>query len=290
MFQSTAFLYVMIVGHSLASVSCVPASGQRAIQACECGNGKLKLWGPGGPHTALVQPAELFNNLNQNMTDIEVCWGPENTWREMALECAAGLYSAAQQQMSGFLRIYGDAIDEASVYPITMHISTVVVNKGNPKEITGLQDLFDMSKDIKLVVNDGNYHDTLTSATGLWEDVVGRTFNVDDMIATRKKIIYFASGSGDARDTLLGINDAVEDQADAWITWNDWVVANPDIFESIPISSEYAIARDVSIVGTKNTSESDPDIVQSFVDYLRSDDQNVNEAMQAAGYSKQFIL
>ena len=36
---------------------------------CECGNGKAKLWGPGGPHTALIPAAEIFNQQQARTGD-----------------------------------------------------------------------------------------------------------------------------------------------------------------------------------------------------------------------------
>eukprot|EP01083_Nonionella_stella_P041750 113074_1 len=79
---------------------------------CQCGNGKAKIWGPGGPHTALIPAADLFNVRQKANGDsegaipIEICFGPESTWREQALECAGGLMTAAEQQVAGFARVY----------------------------------------------------------------------------------------------------------------------------------------------------------------------------------------
>ncbi|KNC82255.1 hypothetical protein SARC_05462 [Sphaeroforma arctica JP610] len=209
-----------------------------------------------------------------NPMEIDICWGPEDTWRSSAMECAGGFFTAAQQQLGGFLRVYEEIVDESTVMPITLHVSAILVNKGNPKGIESINDLFIPNQNIKLVVNDGNYHDNLTSATGLWEDVVGRSFN----------------GSGDARDTLLGTNPDVDEQADAWITWNDWTVANSDVFDEIPIDLRYIIARDVSIIATDKTSESNVVLLQQFCDFLQSDDDDVNAAMQSARFHKSWAF
>ena len=89
-------------------------------EACTCGNGRAKLWGPGGPHTALVPAAELWNLQNPSQLPVEVCFGPEPTWRERALECAAGFFAGAEQQLSGFLRVFASRVEGKPVAPITL--------------------------------------------------------------------------------------------------------------------------------------------------------------------------
>ena len=89
------------------------ALARGAEEPCSCRNGRMKLFGPGGPHTALIPAAELYNVLDPLREDIEICFGPESTWRAAALECSAGLFAAAEQQMSGLLRVYSTVIDVA---------------------------------------------------------------------------------------------------------------------------------------------------------------------------------
>jgi hypothetical protein len=103
--------------------------------SCTCGNGKAKIWGPGGPHTALIPAAELFNSQEGRSgdEDIEICFGPESNWRDQALECASGLMPAAEQQTAGMIRLYNDILDTdtaGSGYgsiatPLTMHVATL---------------------------------------------------------------------------------------------------------------------------------------------------------------------
>ena len=65
--------------------SLVAAQSENLTDAsCKCGNGKVKLWGPGGPHTALLPAQELFNKQQEDGQEIELCWGPEANWRAEA--------------------------------------------------------------------------------------------------------------------------------------------------------------------------------------------------------------
>lgn len=250
--------------------------------SCECGNGKIKLWGPGGPHTALVPTAELFNNgRHEQEPQIEVCWGPEGNWRETALECAGGLFSAAEQQMAGFLRVYGTITDNHAVTPITLHAATLVVLAGNPLEIQGLRDLVER-EDVRVVVNDGNYRDTLTSGTGVWEDVVGRLDSVDAIASVRSKIVRYAAGSGEARDALLG------GDADVWFSWYDWAVAYSEAFDSVALHPDHNIARPLSLAVCSDggtTRDRNPDVVEAFIAFLQVSPEATAE-MERAGWFK----
>lgn len=252
--------------------------------SCTCGNGKAKIWGPGGPHTALIPAAELFNeaNTDSDASPIEICYGPEHTWREQALECAGGLMTAAEQQAAGMARIYKEILDTSTgrysdlATPLTMHGTTIIVPKGNPKGITSLADIIKRD-DIGMVVVDGNYHDTLTSGTALWEDIIGRTGKLADTANLRDKICYVASGAGDARNQLM---DSEETGCDVWLYWHDWIIANPDKFDEIELEEKLTIYRDLAVMPTTNP---DGDVVQDFISFVL-DSSEANAAMEDEGW------
>ena len=267
----------------LAPLVLLACLASASAEDCACGNGKLQLWGPGGPHTALVPAALLFNvEAPSGQPLLEICWGPEATWREKALECGAGLFAGAEQQMGGFLRVYAAAgADKDAVAPITMHASVLIVPAGNPLQLTGLRDVIDRAG-LRVVVNDGNFRDSLTSATALWEDVVGRTGSVSATERVRAKIIAFAAGSGEARDLILG------GEADVWFSWLDWGVANPTGFDLVPIEREFVIARDLALVPT-NRSVEDGLVVGAFIEFLQQS-PGANAVMELAGWFKEGAL
>jgi len=248
--------------------------------ACSCNNSNIKLWGPGGPHTALLPVAKLFNDLNPEQPRIEICYGPESTWRSAATDCGAGLFTAAEQQTAGFLRIYESIIDVPNqnqvVHPITMHSAVLIVNKDNPQNISSVQDLLD--KHVGIVVNDGNFHGTLTSGTGVWEDVVGRTRHISDLSAFRSKILRYASGSGDARDALLQEDNGIE----VWVSWFDWAVANSDKFAFVALSKELEILRPLEIIVTKNEGHT---LVTEFAEFAASS-MEADALMELGGWHK----
>jgi len=292
----------------MAIASLAHAQDQEESSSCKCGNGKAKIWGPGGPHTALIPVADLFNAAqNESRAEIEICYGPEGNWREDALECASGLMTAAEQQTAGFLRNYESILARATANesnateflasgsmpqpqpatPITMHKATLVVLNGNPKNISSLEDILNRD-DVGVVVNDGNMYGTLTSGTAVWEDVVGRTGKLADLSNIRDKICFVAAGSGAARDQLLDESNG----CDVWISWHDWAVANEDKFDEIDLPSDQVIYRDLNIIPVAATrGEEDgggsPSVVDDFITFAL-ENAEAEMAMEAAGWFKEF--
>lgn len=124
--RATANALVLIA--ATVWIHAAASSSMSSEDPCTCGNGKTLLFGPGGPHTALVPAATIYNTEHPLLVDIEICFGPEATWRAAALQCSAGLFAAAEQQMAGFLRVYGSVIDRARpVTPVTMHAAVLIV-------------------------------------------------------------------------------------------------------------------------------------------------------------------
>lgn len=262
--------------------------GAISEEPCTCGNGKAKIWGPGGPHTALIPVAELFNaQVNtkgqEPKVEVEICYGPESTWRSDALQCASGFMTAAEQQTAGFIRTYEDILDTSGGYgsvgtPLALHKTVLLVPAGNPKGITSLDDLLERD-DVGMVIVDGNYHGTFTSGTALWEDVIGRTAQLEDTVNLRQKICYVASGAGDARNQLL---DTENTGCDAWIYWEDWAVANPTIIEAINLPPSLEIFRGLSVIPTINHGGS---VVEDFISFALSSEEANNAMENAAWYA-----
>ena len=277
----SAALVLLLASASRGTV----VQADEAGEPCSCGNGKVKLFGPGGPHTALVPVARLFNEERNDEPEIEVCWGPEATWKETAAECGAGVFAAAEQQMAGFLRVFAPAAPPLAASPVTMHASVLIVPRGNPLAIADLADVI-TRPELRVVVNDGNFRDSLTSGTALWEDVVGRTGSVRAMAQVRAKIVAFAAGSGEARDMILN------GEADVWFSWHDWWVANQEAFDAVSVGDKHAIARDLSLVPFLNTSYLLPCEVEQVIEYIDfvRDSPLANLEMEMAGWFKEDVF
>jgi accessory colonization factor AcfC len=74
----------------------------------------------------------------------------------------------------------------------------------------------------------------------------------------RRNIVAFGKGSGETLKAFKDLN------ADAWITWPDWVATHPDILEEVPLPPERQIWRDVNVTLSSNA---DPE-AKLFLDFL----------------------
>nr|MDX8317385.1 accessory colonization factor AcfC [Agrobacterium rosae] len=81
---------------------------------------------------------------------------------------------------------------------------------------------------------------------GLWEDMAGRTGDIEKVKALRANIKTFAANSAEAKKAWT------EDKSyDAWIIWNIWQVANPKLADVVEVEPDYRIYRDTGIVLTE---------------------------------------
>lgn len=215
----------------------------------------INLYGPGGPDKVLKELAEIYNK--KTGVKVNVNFGPQATWNEKAKQYADILYGASE--LSG-IAIANDHKENFSIYdiePIFLRRAVILTKKGNPKNIKGLKDL--ASKNIRVVVPDGMGISN-TSGTGVWEDMIGRTQDIELVKKLRKNIVLFAPNSGSARNAFLN------DEVDAWITWIDWARSNPEYGEIVEIEKDLVVYRDVNIAVKKEAT----DEVKRFVKFLQS--------------------
>lgn len=198
-------------------------------------DGVVRLYGPGGPHPALINAAASFEKKTGQR--VEVIYGPESKWSKEAQQRADIIFSASEQSMTAYLENY-PFITSKDVKPMFIHPAVIAVAKGNPKNIKSFEDL--INRPLKIIVTEGKgtYN---TSGTGLWEDIAGRLGKLDDIKKTRANIVAFEQGSGAAFKAFQDL------KADAWITWNDWTIANPAKMDMVAIEPERRIYRDFNL-------------------------------------------
>ncbi|AKJ43427.1 substrate-binding domain-containing protein [Pragia fontium] len=198
-------------------------------------DGVIRLYGPGGPHTALIKAAASFEKKTGQ--EVEVIYDPEKKWSQEAQQRADIIFSPSEQSMTAYLENY-PFITSKDVVPLFIHPAVIVVAKGNPKNIKSFEDL--IKQPVKIVVTEGKgtYN---TSGTGLWEDIAGRLGRLDDIKKIRSNIVAFEQGSGAAFKSFQQL------KADAWITWSDWPIANADKVDMVTIEPERRIYRDFNM-------------------------------------------
>lgn len=157
--------------------------------------------------------------------------------------------------MTDFVIAMEGRIDETEVMPLYLRPYAILVRPGNPKKISGVQDI--LRRDIKVLVVQG------AGQTGVWEDMAGRKGNITTVKALRRNIVGYAKNSAEARQKWID-----ERQIDAWLIWNIWEVANPEIADVVEIEPDYAIYRDTNVVLT--THGKSKQSAKAFVEFLGS--------------------
>ena len=217
-------------------------------------DGVIRLYGAGGPDTAFKKVAAVFTA--QTSVKVEVTGGPEPTWSRKAQADADVIWGTAEEDITALLETYTN-FAWADVTPIYIRPAIIAVRKGNPKHISGFEDL--LKPGMRLVVTEGAGVAN-TSGTGVWEDVAGRTGSLDDVKRFRGNIVGFGKGSGPSFQMFVAKN------ADSWITWPDWAITHPDVVEIVELSEQRRIWRDVNVV---LASDADPR-ARRFLDFLES--------------------
>lgn len=215
-------------------------------------DGVVKLYGAGGPHTAFQRVADAWQK--QTGHRVEIIAGPEKSWSRKAQADADIIWGTSEQSMTAFLQTY-ETFASDTVDPIYIRPAIIAVRKGNPKKITGFDDL--LKDGMRIVVTEGAGVSN-TSGTGVWEDVAGRAGDLEEVRAFRRNIVAFASGSGASFKAFK------EMDADAWITWPNWPVTNPDVLQAVELPDARKIWRDVNVA---LAPDADPE-AKAFLDYL----------------------
>ena len=82
--------------------------------------------------------------------------------------------------------------------------------------------------------------------------------------AFRKNMVFpEASNSGAAKQQWTEQKDI-----DAWLIWNIWQVANPELAQVVPMDEPFRIYRDAGVVLTHKSSTQPK--AKAFVEYLQS--------------------
>ena len=215
-------------------------------------DGMVKLYGAGGPHTALKKVADAWMKKTGNK--VEIIAGPETTWSKKAQTDADIIWGTSEQSMTAFLETY-KTFSSDQVKPIYLRPTVIAVKAGNPKGIKGFDDL--LKDGMKIVVTEGSGIAN-TSGTGTWEDVAGRLGKLSDVTAFRKNIVAFSTGSGASFKAFK------DKDADAWITWPNWPATQKEALSEVPIETSRQVWRDLSVAVA---ADADP-AAQEFVNYL----------------------
>jgi accessory colonization factor AcfC len=214
----------------------------------------INVYGPGGPAPAMQEAARAFGAARK--VTVIVTAGPTAQWSEKAGHDADVVYSGAENMMTEFSKALPAAFDLADVQPLYLRPVAILVRPGNPKRIGGFRDLLKPGIRVLTVAGAGQ--------TGLWEDVAGRTGSIDMVRAFRRNMVFpEAANSGAAKQQWTQQKDI-----DAWLIWNIWQVANPELAQLVEMDEPFRIYRDAGVVLTRKGAATP--LAREFADYLLS--------------------
>ncbi len=216
----------------------------------------LKVYGPGGPAPAMKEAAASFSALHH--VQVDVAAGPTGQWVEVAKQDADVIFSGAENMMSDFAKALPGAFDLHEAEPLYLRPVAILVRPGNPKGIRGFKDLLRPGIKVLTVAGAGQ--------TGLWEDVAGRTGDIETVKTFRKNLVMPEAGNSALAREMWTKNPDI----DAWLIWNIWQVSNPALAELVAVEEPYRIYRDVGVVLTMRGKQSPQ--AQAFLTYLKSDE------------------
>ncbi|GAC1567960.1 MAG: AcfC family putative adhesin [Vulcanimicrobiaceae bacterium] len=216
----------------------------------------LHVYGPGGPAPAMR--AVAIDYEARTRTHVELVAGPTPQWKPRALADADVIFSGSENMMTDFTTQLPGLIAEATIEPAYVRPASILVHPGNPKKILGLRDLFTPGVRVMIVQGAGQ--------TGMWEDLAGRgPHALSNVRALRKNIVTYAGNSAVALAAWTGPNPP-----DAWIIYNIWQIAHPDVAAVVPIEPEFALYRDAGIaLTTRGLTNAD---AKKFYDFVLSAD------------------
>lgn len=197
----------------------------------------LQIYGPGGPAPAMQEAAKRFETLRG--VKVTVTAGPTPQWADKAKQDADVIYSGAENMMSDFAKALPGSFELGEAQPLYLRPVAILVRPGNPKRIQGFKDLLAPGVKVLTVAGAGQ--------TGLWEDVAGRTGDIEQLKALRRNIVWpEAANSAAAKAQWTQQKDI-----DAWIIWSIWQVANKDLADVVEMDEPHRIYRPASVVVTK---------------------------------------
>lgn len=242
------------------------SSSPEAARSYQARDGVIRLYGACGPQNALREVADAWERRND--LKVKIICGPEPSWSKQAQLDADIIWGTSEQSMTAFLQSF-PSFSSKDVEPVYLRPAIIAVKAGNPRRIQRFEDL--LQPGIRIVVTEGSGIAN-TSGTGIWEDIAGRLGKLEDVKRFRRNIVAFSTGSGASFKAFKELD------ADAWITWPEWVVDNPKVLQAIPIASNRSIWRDMNMAVS---STADPQAAL-FLQFLISDE--AQKLMRKAGY------
>jgi accessory colonization factor AcfC len=241
-----------------ALVACVLLAPLRTAS----GDEPLKVYGPGGPLTPLRACAERFTRTKG--VAVKVDGGPEEAWVAKAEQDADLVFGAAEYVLTDLARRHPELLDLGTRASLWDRPAAILVRKGNPRKIHGIEDL--AREGVKLLDVTG------AGQAGLWEDLAGRKGLIP---AIQRNIVVATPNTAEAIAAWR-----TQPELDAWITFASWHDRLRDEADLVPFPAGERIYRGTPIAVTRRSRNRDRAL--AFVAFLKSEE--CHALFRAAGW------
>ncbi len=213
---------------------------------------ELHVYGPGGPLTPVRGCAERFARARG--VKVTVDGGPEERWWARAEKDADVVFEGAEYMLTDLDRRHPGFVDRASRESLWMRSAAILVRRGNPKRVRGLEDL--ARPGLRLLDVSG------AAQTGLWEDLAGR---MGLLGAIQKNIATVTANTAEGIAAWRN-----QPELDAWITFGTWHDRLRDETDVVELPEGQRLYRGTPVAATARTTHRD--LALAFIAYLKSEE------------------
>jgi accessory colonization factor AcfC len=212
---------------------------------------ELKLFGPGGVQGPLQECADTFARTHDIQVKVVGAHGPgwvSRAGKEADLICLGVAHLYTQ-----FVLSHPGIVEQGSWESLSIRPAGILVRKGNPKGIKGLEDLAKPGVRLLNVACPGQ--------VATWEDLCGRKGLIEPVL--RNFAVTVPSG-------MKGVGVWKEDtDLDAWVTFASWHYRLKDVTDLVEIPERDNVFRGTLVAMT--TRCKDREAAGRFIEFLKSE-------------------
>ncbi|HVP67314.1 MAG TPA: substrate-binding domain-containing protein [Anaeromyxobacteraceae bacterium] len=244
---------VVMCHSSFAVALLVAAVGGAGAAAPDGGpQPELRVYGPGGPLTPVRGCAERF--ARARAVRVVIDGGPEERWWARAEKDADVVFEASEYMLTDLDRRHPGFLDGATRTSLWVRPAGILVRRGNPKRIKGLEDL--ARPGVKLLDVNGS------AQTGLWEDLAGRLGLIP---AIQRNIAVAVTNTSEAIAAWR-----TRPELDAWITFTSWRDRLADEADAVELPEAQRLYRGTPVAATARTTRRE--LALAFIAFLGSEE------------------
>jgi len=223
---------------------------------------ELHVYGPGGPLTPIRGCAERFARARGIRMVVD--GGPEERWWPRAEKDGDVIFEGAEYMLTDLDRRHPGFIDASTRESLWVRSAAILVRRGNPKKIRGLEDL--ARPGAKLLDVNG------AAQTGLWEDLAGR---LGILGAIQRNIAVVTTNTAEGIAAWRN-----HPELDAWITFGSWHDRLRDETDLVELPESQRLYRGTPAAITTRTARRE--LALSFLAFLRTEE--CHDVFRQAGW------